>query len=73
MLGQDHAYKLCMTTPADPVQPPEIVPPNTPFIDPPGPHKGPDEPPVIPPGQPYIDPPGPMQPGPNRPFIDPKT
>ena len=63
-----------------PTQPdqPEIVPPGTPFIDPPGPStpKGPEEPPVIPPGQPFIDPPAPDSPGvpdPNKPFVETRT
>jgi hypothetical protein len=52
---------------------PEIVPPGTPFIDPPSPGrpKGPEEPPVIPPGTPYIDPPSPDQPpDPDKPFVE---
>lgn len=56
----------------DPAPPPEIVPPGTPFIDPPSPGgpKGPEEPPVIPPGKPYIDPPSPDEPQtPDKPFI----
>jgi hypothetical protein len=64
--------------------PPEVVPPETPFIEPTPrapnepPNEPPNAPPIAPPGQPYIDPPGPRTPGdpaeprvpPQRPFLD---
>jgi hypothetical protein len=64
-----------MPKPAETPKPPEIVPPSTPVIDPPGPRtpQVPEEPPVIPPGQPFIEPPSPDAPdvpNPNKPFID---